>query len=235
MESFKVALTYHVSVERVAQVTMECTYTSAAATTTKQVSVPLNSTAKQQLSSRSSHLVVSGPKGLPLRVQGSSLRPQMERLRANGKGTSATCRRVEGGWRRLRPPPLNQLRWRSLTVSCLSSDLLKSEFAVQRASTNASLNWAATSGCYIEAAIGLISCEFLDEREKHDPSDPSLEMKVKQPLIQVYKYISPNSPVVIVKAYATFGGSSLSIVGRTLTGTPMRRPLAYEDCTRPMN
>ncbi|OEH76949.1 phosphatidylcholine transfer [Cyclospora cayetanensis] len=68
-------------------------------------------------------------------------------------------------------------------------------------------------------AIGSIMClrapyefQFLDEREQHDPADTSWEQTVNQPSIQVYKYISPNSPVVIVKAYANFEGIPLAVL-----------------------
>ncbi|XP_026192601.1 uncharacterized protein LOC34622133 [Cyclospora cayetanensis] len=54
--------------------------------------------------------------------------------------------------------------------------------------------------------------QFLDEREQHDPADTSWEQTVNQPSIQVYKYISPNSPVVIVKAYANFEGIPLAVL-----------------------
>lgn len=54
--------------------------------------------------------------------------------------------------------------------------------------------------------------QFLEEKEPHDPLDPTWERTVDQPLIQVYKFISPNSPVIIVKAYAHFEGIPLNVL-----------------------
>lgn len=64
--------------------------------------------------------------------------------------------------------------------------------------------------------------QFLDEREQHDPNDPAWELTVDQPLVKVYKYISPNSPVVIVKAYATFEGIPLSVLSHNIKETDSR-------------
>ncbi|KAL8435829.1 hypothetical protein ACSSS7_002206 [Eimeria intestinalis] len=67
-----------------------------------------------------------------------------------------------------------------------------------------------------QTPIGAYEFQFLDERERHEPHDPSWELTVNQPLIKVYKYISPNSPVVIVKAYASFDGIPLSVLSHNI-------------------
>ncbi|CDI78117.1 phosphatidylcholine transfer protein, putative [Eimeria acervulina] len=63
-----------------------------------------------------------------------------------------------------------------------------------------------------QTPIAAYEFQFLEEKEPHDPLDPTWERTVDQPLIQVYKFISPNSPVIIVKAYAHFEGIPLNVL-----------------------
>ncbi|CDI84927.1 hypothetical protein EPH_0060110 [Eimeria praecox] len=65
---------------------------------------------------------------------------------------------------------------------------------------------------FVDGYSAAYEFQFLEEKEPHDPSDPSWERTVDQPLIKVYKFISPNSPVVLVKAYAKFDGIPLNVL-----------------------
>ncbi|KAL8449067.1 hypothetical protein Emed_003419 [Eimeria media] len=184
VENFNVALTYNASVERVAPWTLEGSYSSAAVTTTEQLSIPACNTGKQQ--PLRSCIALSGPKGMSTAV----VRQQLERLEI-----TATCDEE----------PAPKVHWQHA-----SERKPEAEPARLFESYDDLINFDTT--LKHQTPIGAYEFQFLDEREKHDPNDPSWELTVNQPLIKVYKYISPNSPVVIVKAYASFDGIPLSVL-----------------------
>ncbi|OEH74228.1 phosphatidylcholine transfer [Cyclospora cayetanensis] len=62
-----------------------------------------------------------------------------------------------------------------------------------------------------QTPIGSYEMQFLEEKEPHDSSDPMWELTVDQATIKVYKYNSPDSPVVLVKAYATLEGIPVKV------------------------
>lgn len=69
---------------------------------------------------------------------------------------------------------------------------------------------------------GSYEFQFLDEKESHDPNDPHWECVVSQPAIRVFKFISPDSPVVLVKAYATLQGVPLPVLSHFIRHIPSR-------------
>ncbi|KAL8448215.1 hypothetical protein Emag_003983 [Eimeria magna] len=184
VENFNVALTYNASVERVAPWTLEGSYSSAAVTTTEQLSIPACNTGKQQ--PLRSCIALNGPKGMSTAV----VRQQVE-----GMEVTATCDEE----------PAPKVHWQHIT-----EPKPEAEPARLFESYEDLINFDTT--LKHQTPIGAYEFQFLDEREEHDPHDPSWELTVNQQLIKVYKYISPNSPVVIVKAYASFDGIPLSVL-----------------------
>ncbi|KAF4641721.1 START domain-containing protein [Toxoplasma gondii] len=73
-----------------------------------------------------------------------------------------------------------------------------------------------------QTPIGLYEFEFLDEKKVQDPNDPNWELVVDQKAIKVYKFISPNSPVVLVKAYAELDSVPLQVLCHEIRDIPTR-------------
>ncbi|CBZ53350.1 putative phosphatidylcholine transfer protein [Neospora caninum Liverpool] len=73
-----------------------------------------------------------------------------------------------------------------------------------------------------QTPIGLYEFEFLDEKKPQDPNDPNWELVVDQKAIKVYKFISPNSPVVLVKAYAELDGIPMPVLCHEIRDISMR-------------
>ena len=64
--------------------------------------------------------------------------------------------------------------------------------------------------------------QFLEEKEAQDVTDPMWELTVNQSSIKVYKYNSPDSPVVLVKAYTTLEGIPLNVLCHHIRHIPTR-------------
>ncbi|PFH38685.1 START domain-containing protein [Besnoitia besnoiti] len=73
-----------------------------------------------------------------------------------------------------------------------------------------------------QTPIGLYEFDFLDEKMAQDVNDPSWELTVDQKGIRVYKYIAPNSPVVLVKAYAELEGIPMPVLCHEIRDIQMR-------------
>ncbi|KAL8432214.1 hypothetical protein Efla_005110 [Eimeria flavescens] len=73
-----------------------------------------------------------------------------------------------------------------------------------------------------QTPIGAYEFQFLEEKQSHDPSDPMWELTVDQQHIKVYKYNSPDSPVVLVKAYAKLDGIPLNVLCHHIRHIPTR-------------
>ncbi|XP_026191471.1 uncharacterized protein LOC34622234 [Cyclospora cayetanensis] len=73
-----------------------------------------------------------------------------------------------------------------------------------------------------QTPIGSYEMQFLEEKEPHDSSDPMWELTVDQATIKVYKYNSPDSPVVMVKAYATLEGIPVKVLCHHIRHIPTR-------------
>ncbi|KAL8275936.1 hypothetical protein Esti_000052 [Eimeria stiedai] len=197
VENFNVALTYNASVERVAPWTLEGSCSSAAVTTTDRLSIPACTAGKQQ--PLKSCIAINGPKGMSTAVA----RQQVEPIEAAATCGKATKQTRADTFRNMRLPGRNSAEPARLFESY--EDLINFDRTLKH-----------------QTPIGAYEFQFLDEREKHDPHDPSWELTVNQPLIKVYKYISPNSPVVIVKAYASFDGIPLSVLSHNIKNISSR-------------
>ena len=64
--------------------------------------------------------------------------------------------------------------------------------------------------------------QFLEEKEAQDVTDPMWELTVNKSSIKVYKYNSPDSPVVLVKAYTTLEGIPLNVLCHHIRHIPTR-------------
>ncbi|KAL8272567.1 hypothetical protein Esti_003456 [Eimeria stiedai] len=73
-----------------------------------------------------------------------------------------------------------------------------------------------------QTPIGAYEFQLLNEKQAHDPGDPMWELTVDQPTIKVYKYNSADSPVVLVKAYATLDGIPLNVLCHHIRHIPTR-------------
>lgn len=73
-----------------------------------------------------------------------------------------------------------------------------------------------------QTPIGSYEFKFLEEKQAHDDADSMWELTVDQAAIRVYKYNSPDSPVVLVKAYATLDGIPLNVLCHHIRHIPTR-------------
>ncbi|CDJ42325.1 hypothetical protein ETH_00018720 [Eimeria tenella] len=199
LENFNVALSQGFSVERAAPWTIEGTNSSATASPTKQLTVPppspINRKQQQQLLPQQRRKASSAPSAARSSSRASRHQQEDTNAEATNEEDAVMRQTVQEGKGEEAPARLFKNY----------EDLINFDITLKH-----------------QTPIAPYEFQFLEEREKHDPSDPSWEQTVNQPLISVYKYISPNSPVVIVKAYAKFDGIPLAVLSRNIRDVECR-------------